>query len=124
MSHPSKVDVLVRARAAGFFVQLFFVGNDGPQLSVERIALRVAQGGHDVPREKVIARWSRSMELLPSAIQGTDQASVFDNSAAGIVDVGRLIFHWRLEAGLPKIQQFPPVPNWVRHYVFEPLGVP
>src|ERR1700692_325435 len=28
MSHPSKVDVLVRAREAGFLVQLFFVGID------------------------------------------------------------------------------------------------
>jgi predicted ABC-type ATPase len=123
MSHPGKVDILVRARAAGFFVQLFFVGNDDPQLSVERVALRVAQGGHDVPTEKIIARWSRSMELLSSAIQATDQASVFDNSAVGIADVGRLAFHWSLEAGLPEIQQFPPVPNWVRRYVLEPLGV-
>jgi predicted ABC-type ATPase len=123
MSHPSKVDILVRAGAAGFFAQLFFVGNDDPQLSVERVALRVAQGGHDVPTDKIIARWSRSMELLSSAIRSADEASVFDNSAAGNVDLRRLIIHSRLEAGLPKIQQFPPMPNWVRRYVLEPLGV-
>src|SRR5262245_5934815 len=44
MSHPSKIDILVRARAAGFFVQLFFVGTDDPRINIERVALRVAQG--------------------------------------------------------------------------------
>jgi predicted ABC-type ATPase len=28
MSHPSKIEILVKARAVGFFVQLFFVGTD------------------------------------------------------------------------------------------------
>jgi predicted ABC-type ATPase len=52
MSHPSKIDILVRAREAGFFVQLFFVGTDDPQTNIERVELRVAQGGHDVPKDR------------------------------------------------------------------------
>jgi len=43
MSHPSKIDILARAREAGFFVQLFFVGTDDPQINVERVTLRVAK---------------------------------------------------------------------------------
>src|SRR5829696_4783728 len=60
MSHPSKIDILARAREAGFFVQLFFVGTDDPQTNIERLALRVAQGGHSVPEDKIVARWRRT----------------------------------------------------------------
>src|SRR5580704_3465025 len=41
MSHPSKVDILDRAKKAGFFVQLYFVGTDNPATNIERVALRV-----------------------------------------------------------------------------------
>jgi predicted ABC-type ATPase len=60
MSHPSKIDILVRAKEAGFFVQLFFVGTDDPRTNIERVALRVQQGGHDVPTDKIVGHepWS------------------------------------------------------------------
>jgi predicted ABC-type ATPase len=64
MSHPSKVEILERARAFGFSVQLFFVGTDDPRTNIERVALRVAQGGHDVPEDRIVARWGRTMALL------------------------------------------------------------
>jgi predicted ABC-type ATPase len=54
MSHPSKIDILARARAAGFLTQLFFVAIGDPRTNVERVRLRVAQGGHDVPEEKIV----------------------------------------------------------------------
>lgn len=61
MSHPSKIDILARAKAAGFYVQLFFVGIDDPQTNIDRVRLRVAQGGHDVPQTRSYrvgtARW-------------------------------------------------------------------
>jgi predicted ABC-type ATPase len=56
MSHPSKIDILARAKAAGFYVQLFFVGIDDPQTNIERVQLRVTQGGHDVPIDKIVPR--------------------------------------------------------------------
>src|SRR4051794_14801763 len=59
MSHPSKIDILRRARASGFFVQMFFIGTDDPRTNIERVALRVSQGGHDVPTDRIVARWKR-----------------------------------------------------------------
>jgi predicted ABC-type ATPase len=126
MSHPSKIDILVRAKAAGFFVQLFFVGTDDPQTNIERVALRVAQGGHDVPADRIVSRWKRTMALLGDAIRASDRSFVFDNSAAGNVDVGpRLIF--TLELGKdgriePRLRVNPP-PDWVRTYALDPLGI-
>src|SRR6266851_2309336 len=52
MSHPSKIDILVKARAVGFCIQLFFVGTDDPRTNIDRVALRVSRGGHDVPKDR------------------------------------------------------------------------
>ena len=125
MSHPSKVDVLIRAKAAGFFVQLFFVGIDNPNTNVERVALRVAQGGHAVPEDRIVARWGRTMELLHRAIGSAHRAFVFDNSAAGqLHHRPRLVFSSDCndEGTITRGQQFPPLPDWVRRYVVERIG--
>lgn len=124
MSHPSKIDILVRAKTLGFFVQLFFVGTDDPNTNIERVALRVAQGGHDVPRDRIVARWARTMEQLHKAVRLADRTFVFDNSAAGNIDAGpRLIFCRSVtqRSAAPHTQIFPPIPEWVRYYVMRPL---
>jgi predicted ABC-type ATPase len=127
MSHPSKVDILVRAKEAGFFVQVFFVGTDDPQTNIERVALRAAQGGHDVPKDKIVARWERTMEQLSEAIMSADQAFVFDNSVSGPVVFGPRLVLQRIsfseESTMPQIQLFAPLPNWVRHYVLDYLEI-
>jgi predicted ABC-type ATPase len=76
MSHPSKVETLELAKAAGFFVQLYFVGIDDPQTNVDRVASRVAQGGHDVPEDRIIARWYRTMGLLARVVAAADRSFV------------------------------------------------
>jgi predicted ABC-type ATPase len=48
--------------------------------SVRRVSQRVANGGHDVPRQKIIDRYHRVMSLLPQAIRSVDRALLFDNS--------------------------------------------
>jgi len=125
MSHPSKIHVLLRARTFGFFVHVFFVGTNDPRTNVERVALRVAQGGHDVPTERIIARWKRTMALLPTAIGAADEAYVFDNSPAGnVASSPRLVFRRSIKTRtLPQTQQFPPLPDWVRKYALEALGI-
>jgi predicted ABC-type ATPase len=126
MSHPSKVEVLVRAKAAGFFVQLFFVGTDDPQTNVDRVSLRVAQGGHDVPGERIVSRWHRTMALLPEALRAADRSFLFDNSAAGIVDAGpKLVLSLERSAqhGFePNLRTKTP-PDWLRRYALAPLGI-
>ena len=126
MSHPSKIDILVRAKAAGYFVQLLFVAIDDPRTNIDRVQLRVAQGGHDVPLDKIVPRWHRTMTLLRSAIQAADRSFLFDNSATGDVDAGpTLVFtsvrgtDGRLAASL----RVNPPPIWLREYVLNPLDI-
>jgi predicted ABC-type ATPase len=80
MSHPSKIQEMLEARRLGFDVRLFFVGVDDPAINVSRVAQRVARGGHDVPLEKILARYKRTMELLPQAMRAANRATIYDNS--------------------------------------------
>jgi predicted ABC-type ATPase len=83
MSHPSKIDVMQQARDAGFEVTLYFIGLCDPALNIERVATRVAQGGHDVPADRIVARYARTMNLLAKAVRAAHQSVVFDNSSVG-----------------------------------------
>jgi len=83
MSHPSKVSELQLAKAAGFRIAVHAVATEDPAINVQRVALRVAAGGHDVPEERTRQRYARTMALLPAAIGYADEALAFDNSARG-----------------------------------------
>lgn len=74
--------VVMAARAGGFEICLIFVMLRSPDLNVERVKLRVARGGHDVPKDKIIARFWRSLEQLPWFLDHADRAYVFENSGA------------------------------------------
>jgi len=80
MSHPDKVQVLARARRAGFRTYLYFVATDDPAINISRVRNRVAQGGHPVPEDRIESRYHRSLDLLMDAIRHTHRAYVFDNS--------------------------------------------
>lgn len=94
MSHPSKVRELQQAKATGFRIAIHVVATEDPAINMQRIALRVAAGGHDVPEDRTRRRYARTMALLPAAIGYADEAIVFDNSLRG--DLGGM----RLQAQL------------------------
>jgi predicted ABC-type ATPase len=121
MSHPSKIDILARAKAAGFFVQLFFVGIDDPRTNIDRVRLRVAQGGHDVPLDKIIPRWMRTMALLGGAIKLADQSFLFDNSVAGVDQGPKLVLTVarKIDGSVETSLKVKSPPSWVRQYVLD-----
>ncbi|MDL9946490.1 zeta toxin family protein [Gordonia sp. ABSL11-1] len=80
-SHPSKLDLIGRAHAAGFTVILHVLAVP-EKLSVLRVAHRVAAGGHSVPEDKIIARHRRLWPLAAEAISRADEATVYDSSSA------------------------------------------
>jgi predicted ABC-type ATPase len=77
---PDKIEFIRRAKQAGFFVRLFFVGTDNPAINAMRVALRVMEGGHDVPISKIISRYSRSLANCSVAARLADRAYIYDNS--------------------------------------------
>jgi predicted ABC-type ATPase len=80
MSSPDKVAFLQKAQQRGFRTYLYFVATDDPIINISRVNNRVKFGGHPVPEDKIIARYSRSLGLLISAIRYTHRAYLFDNS--------------------------------------------
>lgn len=74
---------LVRyAKRHGFEIRLIYVLVDSVERQLERIRLRVAKGGHDVPADKVAERRSRSLAQLNWFFWAADEAWVYDNSHA------------------------------------------
>lgn len=80
MSHPSKLKLLEQAKDAGYQVELVFVATSDPEVNVDRVKLRAAEGGHDVPENKIRSRYQRSIELLPKAAEIANRTSIFDNT--------------------------------------------
>lgn len=76
----AKLGFLSDAAAAGYRVVLCFIGISGAEASEERVAMRVSQGGHDVPSEKLVSRFPRTLANLRTAIQTLPSVLVFDNS--------------------------------------------
>jgi predicted ABC-type ATPase len=80
MSHSSKVDEIKEMVQLGYQPYLYFVCIDKPEVNISRISNRVSHGGHNVPDKKVLERYVRTLELLPSVLPICYRAYLFDNS--------------------------------------------
>lgn len=74
-----KLTFLKDAAAAGYTVVLCFIGISGAEVSEQRVAMRVSQGGHDVPTEKLETRYPRVLANLKTALREVPHVWVFDN---------------------------------------------
>lgn len=79
-SHDSNLDDMSLAAEAGYKVYLYFVSTESPEINRYRVALRVKEGGHNVPAERIEKRYFRSLEFLYDAAEIAYQAYFFDNS--------------------------------------------
>lgn len=68
----------------GYRVLLHYVILARADLHVARVGQRVAQGGHDIPPEKIADRYRRSLEQLPWFAQRATRAFIWDNSYLGV----------------------------------------
>jgi predicted ABC-type ATPase len=78
-SHPSKLDLIRQAKAAGYTVALHALLVP-LEISVARVPQRVAEGGHSVPTKKIIERYARVWPLVVQALALVDTAVVYDSS--------------------------------------------
>jgi predicted ABC-type ATPase len=72
--------LVLAAKARRFEVRLIYVILNSADLNVERVRMRVADGGHNVAKRKIIERRERSLQQLPWFIEHADGAWIFDNS--------------------------------------------
>lgn len=120
MSHPSKIDILKRAKALGYKTYLYYVATSDADINVNRVENRVKRGGHSVPIGKIRNRYADSLKLLAEAIKETDRAYIFDNS----IDSSTANAHtWIAEITSGYILEFKSaeLPAWFQKYVLEKL---
>jgi predicted ABC-type ATPase len=106
-----KVTFLQVAAKAGYAVVLCFIGLASPQTSEQRVAMRVAQGGHNVPAEKLASRFPRTLVNLRRAIRELPQVSVYDNDdlrspfrRVAVFEAGRMAWSSK------------PMPSWLEDF--------
>lgn len=68
------------ARKQGFQITMFYIGLGDPTLNIERVAVRVKNGGHHIASEDILKRHITSIQNLLAHIEQIDHLVVIDNS--------------------------------------------
>lgn len=72
--------LLKRAKEQGYFIKCIYVLTADPMINVMRVKSRFAAGGHDVPQNKIISRYSKALKLIPKLLRVCDIFHLYDNS--------------------------------------------
>ncbi len=77
----AKVRMLKEAQESGYEVVLVFVCVVSAELTALRVKTRVACGGHDVPKDRIAARYERMRKNVKAALPFVDLGLIVDNSS-------------------------------------------
>src|SRR5687768_9474595 len=78
-------------KQSGYHIKIIFLKLPSPQLALRRVASRVRQGGHDVPRADVLRRFKRGWVNFDTHYQLlADSWAIYDNSG----ERPRLVQRW------------------------------
>lgn len=80
LSTDRNLKLLKKAKDKGYFIRGFFILTKNADINVARVRVRVLDGGHDVPEDKIRSRYIKSLALLPSLIEVCDVLHVYDNT--------------------------------------------
>jgi len=80
LSTPRNLHLLERAKMQGYFIRCYYVLTVDPHINVGRVRARVLSGGHDVPEEKIISRYTKALRLVKEVVAVSDVCHIYDNS--------------------------------------------
>jgi predicted ABC-type ATPase len=91
-------ELLERAAGSGLAVHVWFAGLEKVEFHIERVRQRVARGGHDIPREKIVERYDSGRRNLVRLLPHLESVRVYDNSveadpAQGLTPAPQLLLH-------------------------------
>lgn len=81
LSTDRNLKLLKRAKEKGYFIKCVYIITALPEINIERVHQRTQLGGHDVPEEKIISRYHRSLDLIKEVVPICDICHIYDNSA-------------------------------------------
>jgi predicted ABC-type ATPase len=113
--------LLKKALGAGIDVRMWFVGLSSPELHLARVRARLARGGHDVPEDKIRARYDQSRINLIELMPQLTELPVYDNSFEADPHAGRapqptLVLHLA-KAKIAEMIELSKTPNWAKPLV-------
>ena len=80
LSSKTLAALLKRAQGVGYEINLIYLALPGAATAIERVAVRVKEGGHDIPIEVIKRRFHRSLKnLFALYIPLVNRWKVFDN---------------------------------------------
>lgn len=104
-----KLGFLKQTAHTGYSVVLCFVGIADADTSEQRVAMRVSQGGHDVPAKKLVERFPRTLANLELAIRELPCVLVFDND-----NLRTPFCHVATYLNGRQVQLNAPIPFWLK----------
>jgi len=81
LSTERNLDLLYRAKNAGFQIESVFVLTADPELNVFRVKSREIAGGHSVLPDKIRSRYTKSLANISKLIALSDVFRLVDNTA-------------------------------------------
>lgn len=127
MSSKDKVRFLAQAQALGYRTYLYFVATADPEINISRVNYRVQTGGHPVPEDKIRSRYYKTLHHLIDAINYSNRAYIFDNSAVfdrlAVLDKTGLVEQHSFIAEITEGKELEiksaQVPGWFKTYVLD-----
>lgn len=116
MSHVSKLDEIKDANDKDYKTYLYFVCLDDPSLNISRVQNRKEKGGHDVPEQKIVERYHRTLENLLPALLICQKAYLFDNSGEKMVMIAEVF-----NAQVTLLVAENKIPSWFIEHVINKL---
>ncbi|MDO5132929.1 MAG: zeta toxin family protein [Eubacteriales bacterium] len=80
LSTERNLNLLAEAKSAGYRICAVFVLTKDSAINVRRVRERVLAGGHNVPENKIISRYTGSMRNLAKLVRIADLTRIIDNS--------------------------------------------
>ena len=82
LSTERNIKLLQKARQRGYFIRCYYILTADPMINVLRVKSRVEAGGHDVPKEKIVTRYDRALDLVRELVILCDICHIYDNSGS------------------------------------------
>lgn len=81
MATKSYINLVRRAQSKGYSVKVLFFWLNSPELAIQRVAERVAKGGHNIPEPVIRRRYTAGISnLFHLFMKEVDYWDIYDNS--------------------------------------------
>ncbi|MBR1735559.1 MAG: zeta toxin family protein, partial [Firmicutes bacterium] len=80
LSTERNINLLKRAKKEGYFIRGIYVLTSDPNINVIRVSVRESLGGHTVPKDKILSRYKRALNLIPQLVEICDILHIYDNT--------------------------------------------